>query len=61
VNPANTSRTCPNASCGHISAANRKTQADFACVRCGYTDNAERVGALNTLWAGLALRDACAA
>lgn len=34
VNPKNTSRTCPV--CGCIDKANRKTQAIFSCVSCGY-------------------------
>src|SRR3984957_17369398 len=45
VDPKNTSRTCP--CCGHVSAGNRKTQALFACVRCGHEANADHVGALN--------------
>jgi putative transposase len=50
VPPQNTSRTCP--CCGHTSADNRKTQALFACVRCGHTANADRVGAINVLERG---------
>jgi putative transposase len=50
VPPQNTSRTCP--SCGHISAENRKTQALFACVRCGHEANADHVGAINVLERG---------
>jgi putative transposase len=59
----NTSRACPE--CRHISADNRKTQAEFACVECGYAANADYVGARNILAAGLvvfegsALEDAC--
>jgi putative transposase len=49
----NTSRTCPE--CQHISADNRKTQADFACVQCGYAANADYVGSRNILAAGLAV------
>ncbi|MGF6782494.1 zinc ribbon domain-containing protein, partial [Paraburkholderia sp. GAS334] len=45
-----TSRTCP--CCGHTSADNRKTQALFACVRCGHTAYADRVGAINVLERG---------
>jgi putative transposase len=60
VNPRNTSRTCPD--CGHVSADNRVTQAEFACVACGYTANADVVGALNVEHrAGLVLREAPAA
>ncbi|WP_344820848.1 zinc ribbon domain-containing protein [Nonomuraea africana] len=54
-----TSRTC--LSCGHVSVENRKTQAYFACVRCGYRANADVVGARNAKRAGLVLRDARAA
>jgi putative transposase len=50
VDPKNTSRTCP--CCGHVSAGNRKTQALFACVKCGHEANADHVGALNVLAAG---------
>ncbi|GAB3625680.1 RNA-guided endonuclease TnpB family protein [Pandoraea terrae] len=56
VPPQNTSRTC--LCCGHVSAANRQTQARFACVVCGFEDNADLVGAINVLRAGHA-RLAC--
>ena len=46
----NTSRTCPV--CGHVSADNRQTQAKFACVDCGYENNADMVGAINVLERG---------
>ncbi|TCK33361.1 putative transposase [Paraburkholderia sp. BL8N3] len=56
VPPQNTSRTCPR--CDHISAANRKVQARFACVRCGFEANADHVGAINILSRGMQiLRD----
>jgi len=47
VPPQNTSRTCPLQDCGHISADNRKSQAKFKCVNCGYENNADIVGAIN--------------
>ena len=47
----NTSRTCP--ACGHVSADNRQTQAKFACVDCGYENNADVVGAINILNRGM--------
>ena len=47
VPPQNTSRTCP--CCGHISADNRRTQAQFLCVECGFEENADVVGAINVL------------
>jgi putative transposase len=53
VDPKNTSRTCP--CCGHISKENRKTQALFECVFCGYENNADHVAALNILAAGHAV------
>lgn len=53
VPPRNTSRTCP--CCGHVSAENRQTQARFACVECGYENNADLVGAINVLAAGHAV------
>ena len=56
VPPQYTSRTCP--CCGHVSAENRKTQAQFLCVACGYANNADVVGAINILRAGHA-RCAC--
>ena len=56
VPPQNTSRTCP--CCGYVSAENRQTQARFACVECGFEENADLVGAINVLRAGHA-RFAC--
>ncbi len=56
VPPQNTSRTCP--CCGHVSAANRQSQARFECVECGFEEHADRVGAINVLRAGHA-RFAC--
>jgi putative transposase len=56
VPPQNTSRTCPT--CGHTSKDNRQTQAQFACVQCGFEENADLVGAINVLRAGHA-RFAC--
>jgi putative transposase len=56
VPPQNTSRRCPD--CDYVSAENRKVQAHFECVKCGYADNADKVGAMNILRAGHA-RLAC--
>ena len=56
VPPHNTSRTCP--CCSHVSADNRKTQAQFRCMQCGHAENADVVGAINVLRAGHA-RLAC--
>ena len=54
VNPANTSRTCPN--CGHCAKGNRPSQAVFTCQQCSFTGHADTVGAINVLRAGTALR-----
>ena len=56
VDPRNTSRTCPR--CGLVSAENRKSQATFACIGCGFRSNADEVGAIKILRAGRA-RLAC--
>jgi putative transposase len=45
VDPRNTSRTCPE--CGCVDKANRKTQSEFVCIGCGFTCNADWVGARN--------------
>jgi len=50
VPPAFTSQQC--SACGHTAAANRKTQAEFACVACGQCDNADRNAAKNILRRG---------
>lgn len=57
VPPQNTSRNC--LCCGHVSADNRRTQARFQCVACGFAEHADVVGAINILRAGHA-RCACA-
>lgn len=53
VPPQNTSRICP--CCGYTAKENRRTQADFKCVACGYTKHADVVGALNVLARGRAI------
>lgn len=50
VNPQHTSQTCPE--CQHVSKDNRTAQSRFKCVECGYTENADLVGALNVLARG---------
>ncbi len=47
VDAAHTSQTC--SSCGHISKENRRTQAKFKCVACGFKANADHNAALNIL------------
>ena len=44
VDPRNTSRTCPI--CGAVDRENRKGKV-FKCVTCGYTADADLVGAIN--------------
>jgi putative transposase len=56
VPPQYTSQTCP--CCAHVSKENRKTQAGFLCIECGYEEHADLVAALNILRAGHA-RLAC--
>lgn len=50
VPPHNTSRTCPV--CGCVSGENRRTQARFVCVACGYENHADVVGSINVLERG---------
>ncbi|MDI9887803.1 zinc ribbon domain-containing protein [Streptomyces sp. HNM0645] len=45
--PRSTSRTCP--SCTHAGKGNRVTRAKSACTACGFTVNADHVGASNVL------------
>jgi putative transposase len=47
VNPKNTSIECP--CCGHTEKGNRRTQAVFLCLNCGYTKHADYVAANNIL------------
>ena len=53
ISPQYTSQCCP--ACGHTAKENRTTQALFACVQCGYSNNADVVGAMNVLQRGRAL------
>jgi putative transposase len=50
VSPQYTSQTCPQ--CGYVDKLNRKTQSEFNCVKCGYENHADLVGAINILRAG---------
>jgi len=45
VDPKYTSQMCSE--CGHIEKANRKTQSEFECRRCGFKAHADYNGALN--------------
>lgn len=51
VAPHYTSQTCPE--CSHVAAGNRRTQASFHCLACGFEDHADVVGARNVLARGL--------
>ena len=53
VPPQYTSQICPR--CGHTSKDNRKTQAKFECIGCGFKENADLVGAINILERGYRL------
>ncbi len=52
VNPAYTSQTCSH--CGHVEKENRKTQARFQCVSCGFVSNADTNAATNIRRLGMA-------
>lgn len=45
VDPAYTSQQC--SVCGHISADNRRSQAEFLCCQCGHHENADLNAAKN--------------
>lgn len=45
VDPRNTSRTCSE--CGHCDQGNRKSQASFECLSCGFCMNADKNAARN--------------
>ncbi len=45
IDPRNTSREC--SVCGYIDKHNRKTQADFLCLSCGFSENADINAARN--------------
>jgi putative transposase len=51
VNPAYTSQTCSH--CGHCAKANRRTQARFLCVACGFSAHADLNAAENIRRAAL--------
>lgn len=45
VDARNTSRKC--SVCGYCDKGNRKSQAEFACLHCGFSENADRNAARN--------------
>jgi putative transposase len=51
VNPAYTSQTCSR--CGHCERANRRSQARFLCVACGFSTHADLNAAENIRRAAL--------
>jgi putative transposase len=54
VDPRNTSRTCSR--CGHCEKANRRSQAIFLCLECGFQANADYNAACNIAVKGLEAR-----
>ncbi len=56
VNPAYTSQTCSR--CGHCERANRKSQARFLCVACGFSAHADLNAAENIRRAAVMRPDA---
>lgn len=56
VDPHYTSQTCPM--CGHVSRANRPSQALFSCVSCGLAGSADTIAAENIRVLGRALVNA---
>lgn len=53
VDPKYTSQKCPR--CHKTDSRNRRTQSEFVCQNCSYENNADVVGAMNILAAGLAV------
>lgn len=51
--PAYTSQCCSQ--CGHVEKDNRKKQAEFVCLACGHSENADLNAAKNIRMAGIAL------
>lgn len=45
VDPRDTSRTC--SACGHCDSGNRRKQAEFVCLACGHSMDADHNAALN--------------
>lgn len=51
--PAYTSQRCSE--CGHTESGNRKKQAEFVCLKCGHSENADLNAAKNIRNSGLEL------
>lgn len=54
VDPRNSSRECSK--CGFVEKRNRKSQAQFSCMRCGYTTHADQNAARNLASRGAVMR-----
>ena len=54
VDPRNTSRTCHR--CGFVEKKNRRSQAEFLCLRCGHAANADYNAAKNIATRGAVSR-----
>ena len=54
VDPRNSSRTCHR--CGYVDKKNRRSQADFSCLRCGHTAHADLNAARNLATRGAVTR-----
>jgi IS605 OrfB family transposase len=50
VDPRNSSKTC--STCGLVDKRNRRSQAEFSCIRCGYTRHADLNAARNLVTRG---------
>ena len=50
ISPKNTSLKCRI--CGHIAEENRISQAEFHCIQCGHTENADLNASINILAEG---------
>lgn len=59
VDPRNTSRTCSR--CGYVDKRNRRSQAEFSCLRCGHTAYADQNAARNLATRGAVKRPALVA
>lgn len=53
VDPAYTSMRCGQ--CGNVEKGNRRSQAEFSCMSCGHSNNADVNAAINILTAGHAV------
>ena len=51
INPEYTSQRCSK--CGYISRENRKSQAEFQCIECGFEENADYNAAKNISTSGI--------